>query len=59
MENVIIVGILLGMIGMAVLYICKKRKKGCGCIGCPSAGYCRANQCCNSKKKCDCDFKGN
>lgn len=40
MENWIVVGILLVLVGAAVLYIRKEKKKGTKCIGCPAAGCC-------------------
>ncbi len=44
MENVIIIGILLVVVGAAVLYIRKEKKKGTRCIGCPAAGCCKMKQ---------------
>ncbi len=44
MENVIIIGILLVVVGAAVLYIWKEKKKGTRCIGCPAAGCCKMKQ---------------
>ena len=45
MENIIIIGILLVIVGASVLYIWKEKKKGARCIGCPAAGGCRTNGC--------------
>lgn len=45
MENLIIIGILLVIVGAAVFYIWKEKKKGKRCIGCPAAGGCRKNGC--------------
>lgn len=45
MENLIVVGVLLVLVGVAVLYMWKERKKGTRCIGCPSAGHCSAKGC--------------
>lgn len=45
MENVIVFGILLVIVGAAVLYIRKEKKKGSRCIGCPSSGYCSGKGC--------------
>lgn len=45
MENLIITGILLVIMGAAILYIRKEKKKGTRCIGCPSAGHCSSNGC--------------
>ena len=41
MENLIVIGILLVLVGAAVLYIWKEKKKGTRCIGCPAAGCCK------------------
>lgn len=40
MENVLIGLILIAIIGCAVLYIIKEKKKGTKCIGCPMADQC-------------------
>ena len=48
MVNLLIIGILLVILGTAILYIRKEKEKGTRCIGCPSAGCCRAN--CIKKK---------
>lgn len=49
MENLVITGILLFLVGIAVLGIWKEKKKGTKCIGCPAAGCCSAKGC-NSKE---------
>lgn len=49
MENLIVIGILLVLVGAAVLYIWKEKKKGTRCIGCPAAGCCQANGCKKAK----------
>lgn len=38
MENIIIVVILVILIGTALFYIWKEKKKGKKCIGCPYSG---------------------
>ncbi len=45
MENLMVIGILLVLVGAAVFYIRKERKKGAGCIGCPAAGCCLKKGC--------------
>lgn len=40
MTDLIIVIILLGLIGAAVTYIVKAKKRGVKCIGCPSGSQC-------------------
>lgn len=52
MENLIITGILLVIMGAAILYIRKEKKKGTRCIGCPSAGHCSSNGCGKAKENC-------
>lgn len=47
MENLIIIGILVMLVGTAVFYIRKEKKKGTRCIGCPSAGCCSGRGCAN------------
>ena len=40
MANFIVAGILVLIIGAAVLYIVKAKKKGVKCIGCPDGATC-------------------
>ena len=40
MENAIVILIILAIVGLAVLYVYKAKKKGVKCIGCPSGGKC-------------------
>ena len=40
MASFIVAAILLVIIGLAVSYIIKEKKKGTVCIGCPHAGTC-------------------
>lgn len=40
MSNVIAVIILILVIGAAVAYIVRAKKKGAKCIGCPASGNC-------------------
>lgn len=47
MENVVIVSVLVVIVGLAVGYIVKAKKKGAKCIGCPYS------DCCKSKTKCE------
>lgn len=46
MENAIIIGVLIVILGLAVLYVYKAKKKGCKCIGCPSAEACQKRNTC-------------
>ena len=49
MENVIVIAILLLLIGGAIWYIVKEKKKGTKCIGCPYA-----NSCSSKASGCEC-----
>ena len=52
MTDVIIVGILLLIVGGAIFYIVKEKKKGTKCIGCPAAGNCPSRN--GGKSACTC-----
>lgn len=52
MENLVVLGILLVLVGAAVFYMRKEKKKGTRCIGCPAAGHCLANGCKKAKEDC-------
>ncbi len=49
-EIIAIIAIVL-IVGSAVLYIVKEKKKGKKCIGCPYAASCSKNCSCNKKQK--------
>lgn len=51
MGDLIVVGILIVLVGAALYYILKEKKKGIRCIGCPSAGCCPGKKCSDSKEK--------
>lgn len=59
MENLIIIGILLVIVGAAILYMWKEKKKGTRCIGCPAAGCCSAKKCGNIAESCKCHTSSN
>ena len=40
MADFIIIALIVVLVGAAVAYIVKEKKKGVKCIGCPSAGTC-------------------
>lgn len=40
MENIIIITILIMIVGAAVFYLVRAKKKGAKCIGCPHAKQC-------------------
>ncbi len=48
MENIIIAAILVMLIGIALIYIWKEKKKGKKCISCPYSGtascHCKSKQ---------------
>lgn len=44
MENLILVALLIVILGAAVIYIIKEKKRGVKCIGCPAAGTCASQQ---------------
>ena len=54
MENILIIAVLLVIVGCAVAYVVKEKKKGIKCIGCPNAKNCSMSQ----KQRCNgmCDF---
>ena len=51
MTDIIVGLIVLAMVGAALVYIRKEKKKGAVCIGCPNAGTCGKKQCnCHEEK---------
>lgn len=44
MVDLILIVILLAIVGAAVTYIIKEKKRGVKCIGCPAAGTCTSGQ---------------
>ncbi len=40
MKNVILVAVLVVIVGLAVWYVYRQKKKGVTCIGCPHAEKC-------------------
>ena len=49
MDNFIIIAILVVIIGCAIAYIVREKKKGTKCIGCPNAKTCSMAQ----KQQCN------
>ena len=47
MVDFLLVLLLLGIVGAAIFYIIKEKRKGTKCIGCPMAGECK------HKSKCE------
>lgn len=54
MANVIVAGIILCIIGGAIIYIHKEKKRGVKCIGCPVAGTCGSHCGGHSEGSCGC-----
>lgn len=50
-QNIIVIAILVIVIGGAVWYIMKEKKKGVKCIGCPAASTCASRA---AGKGCGC-----
>ena len=51
MADIIAVVVLVILIGSAVMYIVKEKKKGTKCIGCPACGSCPGSKK-TAEKKC-------
>lgn len=43
MGNVVIIGIVVVLVGAAVRSLVRAKKRGVGCIGCPSSGACHCD----------------
>ncbi|MFI3214484.1 MAG: hypothetical protein R3Y24_14245 [Eubacteriales bacterium] len=57
MGNIIAVVLVMIVLGSAIMYIVREKKKGVTCIGCPAAGNC-AHKCAGSTsvhEDCGCD----
>ena len=54
MENLLIIVILCAIIGFALGYIIKAKKRGQKCIGCPHSGSCGSSQ----GQSCGCGCNG-
>lgn len=52
MANIIVIAVVLVMIGAAIAYIVKEKKKGVKCIGCPAAAECAKRH--NAASGCGC-----
>lgn len=50
MENVVIIMLVLIIVGLAVFYIVREKKKGSNCIGCPYSKEC-GGKCRNNKER--------
>ena len=62
MENVILIVALVVILGGAIAYVVRAKKKGVKCIGCPAGGDCgkNGNTCggCGTGDGCCCAGKG-
>ena len=45
MENVILIVVLLALVGGALWYIRREKRRGKKCIGCPYSGSCPSHSC--------------
>ena len=52
MESIIVAIIILAVVGTAIFYIVKEKRKGTVCIGCPHAGSCASKN--GGKSSCGC-----
>ena len=60
MTNFIVIVVIIAIVGGAIAYIIKEKKRGVKCIGCPAAGSCPNSGKCkgncseHSKEECSC-----
>ena len=40
MENLIVILVVLAIVGLAIFYVVRSKKKGVKCIGCPEGVHC-------------------
>ena len=52
MTNFIVIAVVAVIVGLAVWYIRKEKRKGARCVGCPSGGNC-SGSCAGCSSKCD------
>ena len=63
MTNFIVILIVIAIVGAAVAYIIREKKRGVKCIGCPAAGSCPNSGKCmgncsdNTGAQCSCHTK--
>lgn len=58
MADFIVTGILIIIIGAAIIYLIKSRKSGVKCIGCPAGGNCSGRKAGHSGCGCHADTNG-
>ena len=49
MENIVVIAVIVLIVGLALAYVIKEKKKGVKCIGCPNSKTCSMAQ----KQKCN------
>lgn len=54
MDNFIIIAVLAVILGVAIAYVVKQKKKGVKCIGCPDGEDCRKNAESGCSGNCSC-----
>ena len=57
MENYIVIGILVAIVGASVWYLIRAKKRGEKCIGCPYAKACGSKCSCGEHSKSDNQIK--
>ena len=50
--DLIVIAVILAVIGFSLWYICRSRKKGLQCVGCPDAKNCGSKGRCSSCGGC-------
>lgn len=50
--DLVVSAVIIAVIGAAVIYIYRAKKKGKKCIGCPDSGCCSQEHCCGG---CSCN----
>ena len=45
MENILIIAVVLAIVGLAVGYVIRAKKRGAKCIGCPEGSKCGQSAC--------------
>ncbi len=53
MENFIVIAVVVLILGSAIAYIVKEKKKGAKCVGCPYAETCGKS---NNSCSCNCKY---
>ena len=51
MTDILIIAVVVVVVGLAAAYIYKQKKRGAGCIGCPSGSCEECNGSCGSHKE--------